>query len=68
MTTIAQNDRFIDTKELKHITSLQGSSITNYIKNGIFRRIKVGGKTVFLESEIRAWMQDRLNATSSDQV
>ena len=54
------NDRFIDLPELIHKTSLKKTFIYELIKQGELRPLKLGRKTVFLESEIIAWMSQKI--------
>lgn len=52
--------RLIDLPEVTRITNLKKTSIYAAIKRGDIRPVKIGSKTVFSETEIFAWVNDRL--------
>lgn len=52
-------DRFIELPETSYITSLKKTKIYELINAGELRAIKLGRKTVFLESEILAWVNSK---------
>lgn len=54
------HDRFIDLPELIHKTSLKKTFIYELIKQGELRPLKLGRKTVFLESEVITWMNKKI--------
>ena len=54
--------RFIDMKEVSLMTNLKKTKIFETIKIGEFRPIKLGRKTVFLESEIIEWINIKSKA------
>jgi prophage regulatory protein len=58
-------DRIIRLPQVKDLTGLGRSSIYLGIKEGRFpRHINLGGRSVgWLESEIRQWIADRVNAS-----
>ncbi len=58
MTTTAT--RFIPLPEVTRITSLKKTALYQLIAAGELRPIKLGRKTVFAESEIFAWVNQRL--------
>lgn len=53
-------NRLIGFPEVTHITSLKKTALYELIKLGELKPIKLGRKTVFLESEILAWVDDKL--------
>ena len=55
-------DRFIELAEVTHLTSLKKTKIYELINTGELKPIKLGRKTVFLESEVTAWVH--IKATS----
>ncbi len=57
-----QTNRFIDLSEATHITSLKKTKLYELIKTGELNPIKLGRKTVFLESEIVAWVTSKVVA------
>jgi len=61
MTTSTQSaPRLIAIPETLNRTSLCKTALYDRIKAGELRPIKLGKKTVFAESEINAWVQQRL--------
>ena len=52
--------RLIELPEVSTITSLRKTALYQLIKAGELRPIKLGRKTVFVESEIFAWVNQRL--------
>ena len=60
MNAAPQNtDRFLTTKTVSEITSLGKTTIYKGIKQGTFpRQVKLGARVGWLESEVRAWMQN----------
>ena len=59
MTTTSAT-RFICLPELIHISTLKKTKLYEEIKLGRLRPIKLGRKTVFLESEVNDWIRDRV--------
>lgn len=55
-------DRFIELPEVTHLTSLKKTKIYELINTGELKPIKLGRKTVFLASEVTAWIH--IKATS----
>lgn len=65
MTHVAHNlpihaPRLIAIPEVSTITSLRKTALYELIKAGELRPVKIGRKTLFAESEIYAWVNDRL--------
>lgn len=54
--------RFIGLPELICTTGLKKTSIYELIKKGELKPLKLGRKTVFLESEVIAWMDSKLQS------
>ena len=52
--------RLIALPEVSRITSLQKTALYQLIGAGELRPVKLGRKTVFAESEIFAWVNNRL--------
>jgi prophage regulatory protein len=52
--------RLIPLIEVTRITSLKKTTLYELIKSGELNPIKLGRKTVFLESEIFAWVDNKL--------
>jgi len=50
------DDRFISVDEAKQQLCLGTTSIYDFINSGQLRRIKLGRKTVFLQSDVEAFM------------
>lgn len=57
---IAATPRLIAIHEVSTITSLRKTALYQLIKAGELRPVKLGRKTVFAESEIFAWVNQRL--------
>ncbi len=57
--TDATPARFIEVPEVSHLTSLKKTMVYEIIKKGELIPIKLGRKTVFLESEVIAWVNDK---------
>ncbi|WP_165961107.1 helix-turn-helix transcriptional regulator [Qipengyuania sediminis] len=55
--------RLIDVPAVCAITSLSVSRIYALISEGELRKVKLGGKTVFVEAEIRAWLEAKIAAS-----
>lgn len=55
--------RFIRLKEVLALTSLARSTVYKYIAQGLFPKpVSLGGKSVaWVESEIQAWIQARID-------
>ena len=53
-------DRFIELTEVSHVTSLKKTSIYEMIHSGELKPIKLGRKTVFLESEVIEWIYKKI--------
>src|SRR5690242_20103453 len=60
MTHLQRPPRFIEIPEVSEITSLGKTSIYQLIAARELRPIKLGRKTVFVESEVIGWMNERL--------
>jgi predicted DNA-binding transcriptional regulator AlpA len=54
--------RLIALPEVSTITSLRKTALYQLIKVGELRPVKLGRKTVFAESEIYAWVNQRLES------
>lgn len=52
-------NRFIELSEVTYVTSLKKTKIYQLIRAGELRAIKLGRKTVFLESEVIAWVNSK---------
>lgn len=52
--------KLIDLKRVKDLTSLGTTKIYEYVKAGELKIIKIGKKTVFLESEIFDWINKQV--------
>ena len=52
-------DRLIELSEVTYVISLKKTKIYELIKTGELRAIKLGRKTVFLESEVIAWVNSK---------
>lgn len=48
--------RFIDVAKLRELTCLGNTAIYQLINDGQLRRVKLGKKTVFVEAEVRDWL------------
>jgi predicted DNA-binding transcriptional regulator AlpA len=55
----SQTSRFIGFPEVTHITSLKKTTLYSLIKLGELKPIKLGRKTVFLESEVLSWVNNK---------
>lgn len=55
-------NRFIELPETSYITSMKKTKIYELINAGELRVIKLGRKTVFLESEVIAWVNSKAAA------
>lgn len=53
-------DRLIELSEVTHIISLKKTAIYKLMKLGEITPVKLGRKTVFLESEIQNWVAARI--------
>lgn len=60
MQNLATPPRLIALPEVSRITSLRKTALYQLIKAGELRPVKLGRKTVFAESEIAAWVNQRL--------
>jgi prophage regulatory protein len=60
MKTLAPPQRLIALPEVSSITSLRKTALYQLIKAGELRPVKLGRKTVFAESEVVAWVNQRL--------
>jgi excisionase family DNA binding protein len=58
-TIVGARPRFIDIPEASSITSLGRTSLYSLMAKGELRRIKLGRKTVLLESEVVEWVTHR---------
>lgn len=58
----ALKNRFIGLPELSHRTSLKKTALYELVKKGELKPLKLGRKTVFLESEVIAWMDSKLQS------
>lgn len=54
-------NRLLELSEVTHITTLKKTAIYKLIKLGEIKPIKLGRKTVFLESEIQNWISTRVS-------
>ena len=61
MTTTAGVPRFILFPAVTTITTLRKTALYELIKAGELRPIKLGRKTVFVESEIIDWVNQRIS-------
>lgn len=64
--TIEENvpmPRLIDVPTVCAITSLSVSRIYALIAEGELRRVKIGRKALFVEAEIRAWLEAKIEAS-----
>lgn len=52
--------RFIELQEAMRLTTLGRSAIYNYIDCGELRRIKLGKKVVFLEQDLRNFIERKV--------
>ncbi|PJD94123.1 MAG: AlpA family transcriptional regulator [Legionella sp.] len=57
-----KSGRFIELQEVSYVTSLKKTKIYELIKSGELKPIKLGRKTVFLESEVVAWVHTKATA------
>lgn len=57
---VTSTPRLIAIPEVSNITSLRKTALYELIKAGELRPVKIGRKTLFAESEIHAWVNDRL--------
>lgn len=55
--------RLIDVPAVAAITSLSISRIYQLINEGELRRVKIGRKALFVEGEIRAWLEAKIEAS-----
>lgn len=53
-------DRFIDIPETCYKTCLKKTALYELIKKGELKPIKLGRKTVFLESEVINWVDSKI--------
>jgi len=53
--------RFVEISEAMRLTTLGRSAIYNYIDTGELRRVKLGKKVVFLEQDLRDFMQRKVS-------
>lgn len=58
-------NRFIGVPELSHRTSLKKTALYELVKKGELKPLKLGRKTVFLESEVIAWMESKLQSRNA---
>lgn len=54
--------RLIDLRAVSNITSLKKTKLYEIINAGELRPLKLGRKTVFVEAEVWAWVQLRLES------
>lgn len=54
------DNRFIGLSRVIYITSLKKTAIYELIKKGELKPIKLGRKTVFLESEVINWVESKI--------
>ncbi|HHW7447199.1 DNA-binding protein [Pasteurella multocida] len=61
-------ERFIKLEEVMHITGLKRTTIYNRMNADEFpKNIKLGHNNIaWLESEIRAWMQEKINQRNQE--
>ncbi len=55
--------RLLDVPTVCQITSLSVSRIYCLIAEGELRRVKIGRKALFVEAEIRAWLEAKIDAS-----
>jgi excisionase family DNA binding protein len=48
--------RFISVRDFRDITGLGATRVYQLINDGELRRVKLGKKTVFVESEVKDWL------------
>lgn len=59
--------RLIDVPTVCALTTLSVSRIYTLITEGELRRVKIGGKTLFVEAEVRAWIEAKIEASPARQ-
>lgn len=60
------NNRLIDLLQVTYITSLKKTALYELIKRGELKPVKLGRKTVFLESEVIAWVNNKVIARTGE--
>lgn len=58
--TLLSAHRFMELPEVTSITTLKKTAIYKLIQLGEITPVKIGRKTVFIESEIRHWVATRI--------
>lgn len=59
--------RLVDVQTVCAITTLSVSRIYQLIDEGELRRVKLGRKSCFVEAEIRAWIEAKIDASPARQ-
>lgn len=61
---MTENDRFLPRREVERLTGYRKSALYALMSRGEFPKSRAIGpnRVVWLESEVRAWMADRLAA------
>lgn len=60
--------KLIDVPTVCRMTSLSLSRVYALIAEGELRRVKIGRKTLFVETEIAAWVNAKIAASVSQQA
>lgn len=60
--------KLIDVPAVCSLTSLSVSRIYALVQEGELRRVKLGRKTVFVESEVETWIRSKIEASQSHQA
>lgn len=55
--------RLIDVAAVCSLTSLSVSRIYMLIQEGELRRVKIGRKTLFVEAEVKSWIEAKIAAS-----
>lgn len=56
--------RLLDIAAVCSLTTLSVSRIYQLIDSGELRRVKLGRKTVFIEAEVKAWIEAKIAAAA----
>lgn len=59
--------RLLDVPAVCALTTLSVSRIYALIAEGELRRVKIGRKALFVEAEIRAWLEAKIAASPAHQ-
>lgn len=67
---LENKDRFIRLKEVEELTGLKRATIYLYMKQGKFpQNVPLFGNSVgWLESEIKQWMQNKINQRNQKEL